>query len=153
MVERILQIIEYKELNKLKFYKKTGLSNGFLDKVKDIGGSKIDLILKCFPDISPDWLLSGKGEMLRFTSENNIDSKGNTLQKDKLITALEQSNQLLLDKIETLQGNNNLTERVIKLEEFKDVVTLKFKIDNEIEKTEASVMKESKQKLVERNKG
>jgi len=63
ITDRILQIIDYKGINKRKFYIETGLSNGFLDKVKDIGASKIEDILATYPDINPEWLLTGKGYM------------------------------------------------------------------------------------------
>jgi hypothetical protein len=65
IVNRILQVIEAKGLNKRKFYLKTGLSNGFLDKVQDVGVSKVEIILSAFPDINPIWLLSGDGPMLK----------------------------------------------------------------------------------------
>ena len=64
IVNRILQIIKYKGINKRKFYIETGLSNGFLDKVKDIGVSKIDHILDAYPEISVIWLITGRGKML-----------------------------------------------------------------------------------------
>ncbi|WP_374175067.1 helix-turn-helix transcriptional regulator [Flavobacterium tructae] len=64
IVNRILQIIEYKGINRRKFYIETGLSNGFLDKVKDVGASKIEQILRIYPEINPEWLLTGKGHML-----------------------------------------------------------------------------------------
>ncbi len=69
VVDRIFKILEFKGLNKNRFYKETGFSNGFLDKVKDIGSSKIEHILEIYPDINPEWLLTGKGEMLRSSSE------------------------------------------------------------------------------------
>lgn len=65
IVERILQIIEYKGINKRKLYIETGLSNGFLDKVKDIGASKIEQILNVYSDINPEWLVTGKGNMIK----------------------------------------------------------------------------------------
>ena len=65
IIDRIMQIIDFKGINKRKFYIETGLSNGFLDKVKDIGVSKIELILNTYPDINPIWLLTGIGSMLR----------------------------------------------------------------------------------------
>jgi hypothetical protein len=65
VTDRILKIIELYCENKSQFYKKTGLSNGFLDKVKDIGVSKLEYILKAYPDINPEWLLTGKGSMLK----------------------------------------------------------------------------------------
>lgn len=64
IIDRILQLIQYKGINKRKFYIETGLSNGFLDKVKDIGASKIEQILNSYPDVNPEWLLTGKGCMI-----------------------------------------------------------------------------------------
>lgn len=65
ITDRILRFIELKDINKNQFYKKTGLSNGFLDKVRDIGASKIEQILTTFPEINPEWLLTGNGDMLK----------------------------------------------------------------------------------------
>ncbi|QRE03548.1 S24 family peptidase [Flavobacterium psychrophilum] len=65
MIERILQVIDCYGINKNKFYKKTGLSNGFLDKVKNIGSDKIDKILNSFPEVDPEWLISGHGSMIK----------------------------------------------------------------------------------------
>lgn len=77
IIDRIFQIIDYKGINKTNFYKEVGLSNGFLDKVKDVGASKLDLILNKYPEINPEWLLTGKGEMLkgevRSTPAKNIN--------------------------------------------------------------------------------
>ncbi|SMP08857.1 hypothetical protein [Chryseobacterium profundimaris] len=78
MIDRILQIIEYKGITKNKFYKETGLSNGFLDKVKDIGASKLEYILNTYPEINSHWLVTGKGEMLNSISivkENTVKKK------------------------------------------------------------------------------
>jgi hypothetical protein len=80
IIDRILQLIKYKGINKRKFYIETGLSNGFLDKVRDIGVSKIEHILNVYPDISAEWLLMGRGNMLLkpigFEDESDI---GNNL--------------------------------------------------------------------------
>ncbi len=72
IVSRVLDIIEYKKINKSKFYRETGLSNGFLDKVKDIGASKVENILKTYTDINPNWLLTGEGEMFVKKEERTI---------------------------------------------------------------------------------
>ncbi|TGN26741.1 XRE family transcriptional regulator [Empedobacter tilapiae] len=68
IIDRILKIIELKKISKNKFYIETGLSNGFLDKVKDIGASKIEQILNTYSDINPNWLVTGEGAM--FTNQN-----------------------------------------------------------------------------------
>ncbi len=63
--ERVLQYLDKKGVSKSSFYKKTGLSNGFLDKVKDIGSGKLEIILSNYPEVNPEWLITGKGPMLR----------------------------------------------------------------------------------------
>lgn len=80
VVDRIKEIIDYKGISKNKFYKETGLSNGFLDKVKDIGVSKTGYILNAYPEINPIWLITGKGDMII----NNYQPK--ELQEYKLRT-------------------------------------------------------------------
>jgi len=75
VVDRILKIIQFRGINKSKFYKETGLSNGFLDKVKDVGVSKIEDILKSYPEINPNWLVTGKGEMLLENEEDRTSPK------------------------------------------------------------------------------
>lgn len=74
IVDRVLKIIDLKNINKNIFYRETGLSNGFLDKVKDIGSSKIEHILNAYPEINPEWLLTGRGEMLRGKQEASHQS-------------------------------------------------------------------------------
>lgn len=70
--ERILQYIEYKGLSKYAFYKKTGLSNGFLDKRGAIGSDKCEIIFYHYPEINPEWLLTGKGSMLRSSDKGSV---------------------------------------------------------------------------------
>ncbi|MCD0473012.1 S24 family peptidase [Flavobacterium sp. EDS] len=76
ITDRILQLIKYKRISRRKFYIETGLSNGFLDKVKDIGVSKIEHILNAYPEVSMEWLLTGNGDMIlkshKFGDRSNI---------------------------------------------------------------------------------
>lgn len=88
-VDRILQYLSYKGISKHKFYLKTGLSNGFLDKVKDIGASKIEVILYNYPDINPIWLITGKGSML-LKPDNSDLVASNLLQRKRIKTVLLQ---------------------------------------------------------------
>jgi hypothetical protein len=61
--ERILQIIEYKEINKRKFYLETGISNGVLDKKGTYSLDTIEKIITTYDDINLEWLLTGNGFM------------------------------------------------------------------------------------------
>src|SRR5690606_32511241 len=81
IVDRILKIIELNGLNKSQFYKTTGLSNGFLDKVKDVGASKIEDILNAFAQISAEWLIMGTGNM--FKNENVVAEPVMSYRKTK----------------------------------------------------------------------
>lgn len=62
---RILQYIESKDISKYQFYKDTGIANGFLDKEGNIGSDKCEIIYSHYPDISLEWLITGKGNMLK----------------------------------------------------------------------------------------
>lgn len=63
--ERILKYIEYKGIEKARFEKETGLSNGFIDKVGEtIRSTSIDKIRNKHQDLNIDWLLSGNGTMI-----------------------------------------------------------------------------------------
>lgn len=63
--ERIVQFIEYKGITKYKFCKDLGFSNKFLDNSSNMGTDKAGKILHYYPEINPEWLLTGKGEMLK----------------------------------------------------------------------------------------
>ena len=63
--EKILQYLEYKGISKNKFYVKTGLSVGFLDKGNSLGLDKLKIIIDNYPDLNIDWLLHDRGEMVK----------------------------------------------------------------------------------------
>lgn len=66
--ERIIQFIDYKGISKQSFFKETGLKRGFLDADKlqtSIPDVFIATIIATFPELNPEWLITGMGEMLR----------------------------------------------------------------------------------------
>lgn len=65
--QRILQFIEYQGVSKQYFFERTGLKRGLLDADKlDSSISDIYLakILARYPEINPEWLLTGNGPMV-----------------------------------------------------------------------------------------
>lgn len=64
-VARIIQFLDSQGIRKAAFYLKTGLANGYLDKVKELGSSKIESIVNAYPEINLYWLVTGSGKMLR----------------------------------------------------------------------------------------
>src|SRR5690554_2385314 len=107
LIDRILKIIELEGINKSQFYKKTGLSNGFLDKVKDVGVSKIEDILKSYPKINPEWLLTGKGNMLRSSESKKVESSSEDVLKDKIISLLEAENERLKSELSKVKSDKS----------------------------------------------
>lgn len=71
--ERLIKYLKISGISKKEFSENTGISlwNITGKSVKsELGGEQISLIIGKYPNISPDWLLLGKGEMLREKCEN-----------------------------------------------------------------------------------
>jgi len=65
---RIFQFIESQRISPKFFLEKTGLKKGFIDR-SHVNSSASDIylskILEVFPELSAEWLLTGKGSMLK----------------------------------------------------------------------------------------
>jgi len=74
--DRIRQIIDYKGVSVNKFSDLIGASNSYFNKVlknnTSVGSDRIEKILREIPEINPEWLLTGRGNMLKEV----VDSKG-----------------------------------------------------------------------------
>lgn len=100
-INRVLQYIEQKGLSISEAERLFGLSNGYLGKqlkrAADFGESKLIKILEHCPDMSPIWLLTGEGSMLKqpcnggtinnfsggsIYSTGGGNNRNNTLQED-----------------------------------------------------------------------
>ncbi len=64
--ERLLLYINSLGITKSEFERKSGLSNGYLNKLKGyVGQEKLNCILEAYPDLNRVWLLTGEGEMTK----------------------------------------------------------------------------------------
>lgn len=70
--KRILEHLDTIEMSKRKFYRITGISNGVLDKISGLTEDNIEKYLQNFPEINPNWLITGEGNMLLSESENGL---------------------------------------------------------------------------------
>jgi hypothetical protein len=86
---RIKELIVYKKLNNSSFEKKIGVGNNsigtIITKKTNVSGAILSKILNNFEDISAEWLVIGKGNMV----------KNETLYKD--YETLEQKNNIFLE--------------------------------------------------------
>lgn len=69
ILERLKEYIDYKGLSVAAFERSIGMANASFGKsLKNkgaIGSDKLEKILSVYNEISPDWLLTGKGSMLK----------------------------------------------------------------------------------------
>lgn len=72
-----MYFIEKQNISKYELYQKTGISNGVLSQKGGMSEENTIKFLSFYTEVSADWLLTGKGEMLK-TSSQNISQKGNT---------------------------------------------------------------------------
>jgi len=68
-VERFIEYLTFKGLKPTHIEKTLGFSNGYLGKMRNnkasIGSDVLEKILYSFPDINSEWLLTGRGDMLK----------------------------------------------------------------------------------------
>ena len=109
-VLRIKEYIDYKGISIKKFEESVGFSNGaFASQYKNnrnIGSDKIENILSKYPDLSPDWLLTGNGEMLRSSSTPSVP----------VATPAEQGQGIPLIPIEAMAGYGTGEMQVLEYE-------------------------------------
>lgn len=117
--EKILSYLEATGKVKADFYKAIGASpSNFKGAGKNsaLSSDKIAEILTLYPDLSPDWLLNGIGEMLRVPGVTNTPATPPvplTLE-DKLLTMLNDRETTIRLQAEEL---GQLRERIKQLEQ------------------------------------
>lgn len=101
--ERLIQYIENHNIKIKKFYEQTRIKRGFLDsdKLKSAVSDRFLAIIINFPDINLEWLITGKGEMLKKYETNKgisilaekSEVYGVVNYKEKYFETLEKLNQ------------------------------------------------------------
>ena len=76
-IERVEKLIKDKGLSVSAFENTVGVSNASIGiaikRNSNLRDDTLNSILNAFPEISPEWLLTGKGPMLREGSKNSND--------------------------------------------------------------------------------
>lgn len=117
--EKIKQYLEIKGISKNKFYSITGLSTSFLDSGKSIGVDKAKIIIEKFPDISIDWLIMDRGEML--VSQTKISEPMPEIFRQILKEKDDKIEQLIADTVELKIENRELKKMFAISEPFANI--------------------------------
>ena len=98
-VQRINKYIDFKGLTKKEVELKIGMSNGLLSSQiknkKSIGSDKLENLLLNYTDVSSEWLLRGKGPMLKSEENSEKNSEEEVLMLYRKITKLQEEIEVL----------------------------------------------------------
>ena len=119
--KNILYFIDNQNISKYELYQKTGISNGVLSQKGGISEENTIKFLSYYTNVSADWLLTGKGEMLKKEglvqqAHNNISS---TINQHQTIHAPEEYQELKEENKRLAQENSQLKDKIIMLMEEK----------------------------------
>ena len=67
IIDRIRQYLDFKGISDYRFEKELSLSKGYINEAKNPTSDVLMKICGIYTDISPEWLVTGKGEMIKNT--------------------------------------------------------------------------------------
>lgn len=70
--DRISKYIDFKGISVYKLEVDAGFSNGYWRKTKSISANAVESILRLYSDLDPVWVITGKGEMLKQPSTQEV---------------------------------------------------------------------------------
>lgn len=83
--QRILQYADILGISKRQFYEKIGVSRGTLESNTGITEDVVAKFIAIYPEISPEWLLTGNGEMLRGNKPAPAEAKESFVEVSKMV--------------------------------------------------------------------
>ena len=109
--DRVLYLAENKEISKQDFFRKTGLKySNFTGKSKesDLTSKSVAEILLKYPDVSPEWLLTGNGEMLKSEGATEVIKT----PRVEVIAPIKVEGRSLMPKVIVLKDEDVEEERI-----------------------------------------
>lgn len=129
-IERLFVFFEKKSLKHTPVEKDLGLTNGYLGKMRDrkgsIGSDILETIFCKYPELNPDWLLTGRGTMIRSTDEQPSE----LVQQSQYIQSSNDQTQIVkmfMDKINEKDAKIEQLQTELR-SIMEEVTTLKVKL-------------------------
>lgn len=98
--DRILQFIKFEKLTTVEFEKSIGVSNGYVTSIsRSIQPDKLGIISDVYPQLNIEWLLIGKGSMLKAGQSSTVQQSGRSANYQGTFT----------EPINTVIGSGNIT--------------------------------------------
>ena len=95
--ERILKFADTLDISRREFYKKTGISRGTLESSTGITEDTLAKFIAAFGELSPEWILTGNGEMYRHTHTHPASQKLGNQGKDTKDFSTNDTNFINID--------------------------------------------------------
>lgn len=80
IILRLNEFLDFIKERKSAFYKRTGISNGYLNKVRSIGTDKLKIIINYYPQLNIYWLITGNGNMILSNKQRHILKFSSTIR-------------------------------------------------------------------------
>ena len=112
ILERLKEYIDFKGLTIASFERSIGMGNATFGKSlknhRAIGTDKLENILSVYPDISPQWLLSGEGEMIiTDNSHSHVKGADNNLSQYQISSGTPSTGAIPLVSEKAVGGISN----------------------------------------------
>ena len=86
--QRILQFLDLFHNGKQEFYRRTGISRGTIDNDSGLTEESMAKFLATFPEVNPEWLVTGVGEVVRKKTEEPGNSMPGQNESGELLLSL-----------------------------------------------------------------
>jgi hypothetical protein len=129
--QNILKYLDYIGITAYKFYQESGITRGILSQNNGMSEENTARFLDCYDNVSPEWLITGKGDMLKtiikeYPPPDTIDYKELAEARKDIIEGLKYKVSVLEKNL--FESKNQFLILEKELNEMKDQIT----IDNSI---------------------
>ncbi|MCC8118074.1 MAG: hypothetical protein LIP09_04910 [Bacteroidales bacterium] len=130
---KINQFIQFKGITRNAFEKSIGCSSNYLGNTKNLSAKVVESILRTYPELSSDWIMLGKGEMIRVPTNDKIAAQEAVIQEmERRLVMMEvelktsrQREEMLMTQVSALNETIFTQKKLIEMMEntHKDIIS------------------------------